>query len=183
MACAAIVLPKMFKKNAGKYLENWIDWANQQYLDRGLAVVTKIPTPWIVQRKYSPYTKTYEIARAFPEKKSTVDFGGTSQTYSIWFDAKVTKNKTSFPLVNIHQHQIEYLKMVQAQGGKAFFLIHAELKQKTWLLWIEQLLEFIRIAKRKSIPFEWLDQNCAEIRSRNGIVLDYLSEVLKQKEG
>jgi len=183
LAFAVNVSQKMFKKNAGKFLEDWIDFANKQYYDRGLAVVNKIPTPWVVQRKYHPYRKTYEIANAFPEKKSTVDFGGTSQTHSIWFDAKVTKQKTSFPLKNIHQHQIEYLEKVQAQGGKAFFLIHSELRQRTWLVWIGQLLEFIKTETRKSIPFDWLDQQCAVVKSKNGIVLDYLSEALKQREG
>jgi recombination protein U len=173
----------MSQKNRGKYFEDWIDWANQQYLDRGLAVVTKIPTPWKVIRKYSPYKKTYEIAYAFAEKKSTVDFGGTSRSHSIWFDAKVTKNTRSFPLANIHKHQIEYLKQVHAQGGKAFFLIHAEDSKKTWLLWNDQLLDFMANNKRKSIPFTWMDENCAVVKSNNGIVLDYLSEALKQREG
>jgi recombination protein U len=172
-----------FRKNAGKYLENWIDHANQQYAMKGLAIVNKIPTPWIVQRKYSPFKKTYEIASAFPEKKSTVDFGGTSQNFSIWFDVKVTKHKTSFPLINIHKHQMEYLEAVQKQGGKAFFLIHSEFHQKTWLMWIKQLLDFIETEKRKSIPFGWFEANCSEVKSRNGIVLDYLTEALKQGEG
>lgn len=177
-------MPKqMNQMNRGKYFEDWIDWANQQYLERGLAVVTKIPTPWKVIRKYSPYKKTYEIAHAFPEKKSTVDFGGTSRTKSIWFDAKVTKLKTSFPLSNIHKHQMEYLKQVQEQGGKAFFLIHSELLTKTWLLWNEQLLNFIDQETRKSIPFTWMDENCSLVKSSNGIVLDYLTEVFKQREG
>lgn len=173
----------MFKKNAGKYFEDWIDHANLQYLQRGRAVVNKIPTPWKVQRKYSPFKKTYEIANAFPEKKSTVDFGGTSQKYSIWFDAKVTKSKTAFPIANIHAHQIEYLKSVHNQGGKAFFLIHAETLGKTWLIWISQLIEFMATEKRKSIPFAWFNENCSIIKSQNGIVLDYLSEALGQREG
>mgnify|MGYP003574934701 CR=1 FL=1 len=172
-----------FKKNAGKYFEEWIDWANQQYMDRGQAVVTKIPTPWKVIRKYSPYKKTYEIATAFPEKKSTVDFGGTASAQSLWFDAKVTKDEKRFPLQNIHKHQIEYLKQVHQQGGKAFFLIHSEHFKCTWLLWNSQLMEFMETTKRKSIPFSWLDENCAIVKSSNGIVLDYLPEVLKQREG
>jgi recombination protein U len=173
----------MFKKNAGKYFEDWIDFANQQYKSKGLAVINKIPTPWVVQRKYSPYKKTYEIATAFPEKKSTVDFGGTSQNLSIWFDAKVTKNKTSFPLVNIHKHQIEYLESVREQGGKAFFLIHSEALERTWLIWITQLLDFIKAETRKSIPFQWLDTHCSQVKSRNGIVLDYLSVIFSREKG
>jgi recombination protein U len=183
MVCDAKSVKKMFKKNAGKYFEDWIDWANKQYLDRGLAVVNKIPTPWKVQRKYSPYKKTYEIANAFPEAKSTVDFGGTANSCSIWFDAKVTKNKTSFPLVNIHKHQIDYLKNVHNQGGKAFLLIHSEHLKSTWLLWIDQLLNFMEHETRKSIPFTWFNDNCSLIKSKNGIVLHYLEEALHREKG
>lgn len=170
-------------RNRGKFFEEWIDHSNAVYQAKGLAVITKIPTPWQVQRKYSPFDKTYNIANAFPEKKSTVDFGGTAKSKSIWFDAKVTKQARSFPLKNIHAHQIDYLQQVDNQGGKAFFLIHAELLKVTWLLWINDLLAFIKWETRKSIPFSWLDENCSRIVSRNGIVLDYLSEVLKQSEG
>jgi recombination protein U len=144
-------------------------------------VITKIPTPWKVQRKFSPYEKSYNIAYAFPEKKSTVDFGGTAKGKSIWFDVKVTTQKLSFPLKNIHAHQIEYLKKVNSQGGKAFFLIHSEILERSWLLWIDKLVFFLE--KAESIPFEWLDANCSRIESSPGIMIDYLSEVLSQSEG
>lgn len=63
---------------------------------------------------------------------STVDFYGAF-SYSkkkkkivkpIAFDAKETLSKTSFPLANIHQHQLEYLKLWTEIGGVGFFLIH-----------------------------------------------------------
>jgi recombination protein U len=164
--------------NRGKYFEEWIDMANAVYHTRGMAVINKIPTPWKVQRKYSPYNKTYEIAYAFAESKSTVDFGGTAQKHSVWFDAKVTKQKCSFPLKNIHKHQIDYLKDVHKQGGKAFFLMHSEILQKTWLLWIDDLIAFMNTYDRKSIPFDWLDEYCKIIEMRNGC-LDYLPIVLE----
>ena len=168
--------------NRGQYLEEWIEQANRIYLIKNKAVISKIPTPWKVQRKYSPYTKSYQIYNAFPEAKSTVDFGGTACFQSIWFDVKSTKNKTSFPLANISKHQIEYLKKVAIQGGKAFFLIHSELSKKTWLLWIDQLFNFTGESKRKSIPFEWFETNCDQVPKGHGIVLDYLPLVLKRKE-
>jgi recombination protein U len=170
--------------NRGKYLEDWVEQANHWYNDRNQAVIYKIPTPWKIQRNFQPYTNQYAINYAFPEKKSTVDFGGTAQKKSIWFDVKVTKLKTSFPLRNVHEHQIEYLKKVHQQGGKAFLLIHSEILRKTWLLWIEQLLEFLSTDTRKSITFEWLDERCDEVVSANGLVLDYLPLVFKHdKEG
>ena len=160
--------------NRGQFLEDWIDQANMRYNENEQAVITKIPTPWKVQRRYQPYNGQYKIASAFPEKKSTVDFGGTASCFSIWFDAKVTKQKTNFPLKNIHKHQMEYLEKVHNQGGKAFILIHSTELNKTWLLWIEQLLHFLAEIDRKSIPFGWFEENCLEVKEGNGIKLDYL---------
>lgn len=168
--------------NRGKDFEDWIEQANSVYNHKGQAIITKIPTPWKVQRSYSPYNK-YQISNAYPEKKSTVDFGGTAANQSIWFDCKATTNKTSFPLANIHKHQTEYLEKVRKQGGKAFFLIHARELKKTWLLWIDQLFRFKAESGRKSIPFAWLDENCEEIKQGRGIMLDYLPAVLRRSEG
>lgn len=168
--------------NRGQRLEDLIEQANRVYLRKNKAVINKIPTAWKVHRKYSPSSKTSRIVNAFPEKKSTVDFGGTANFHSIWFDVKSTKNKTSFPLGNIHKHQIDYLENVAKQGGKAFFLIHSEHHKKTWVLWIDQFFEFTGEFDRKSIPFEWLETNCELVPKGLGIALDYLPVVLKRKE-
>ena len=168
--------------NRGQYLEDWIEQTNQVYNVKGLAIITKIPTPWKIQRNYSPFTKQYQISGAFPEKKSTVDFGGTASNQSIWFDVKATTNKTSFPLVNIHKHQIDYLEKVAKQGGKAFILIHSRESKKTWILWIDQLFKFMTENKRKSIPFEWFETNCSEVKQGHGVMLDYLPIILRRNE-
>lgn len=167
--------------NRGKYLEDWIEQANHMYNIKNKAIITKIPTPWKIMRNYSPKTKQYKISGAFPEKKSTVDFGGTAASQSIWFDVKATTNKTSFPLANIHKHQIEFLQKVAKQGGKAFLLIHSKESKKTWLLWIDQLVKFIAESERKSIHFDWFETNCEIIPKSTGIILDYLPLVLRRK--
>lgn len=167
--------------NRGKYLEDWVEQANQVYINKGYAMITKIPTPWVVQRTRSPYTKQYKISSAFP-RQSTVDFGGTASNQSIWFDVKSTTSKTSFPLTNIHKHQIEYLRQVDRQGGKAFILIHAKEVKKTWLLWVDQLLDFMAEFERKSIPFEWLDKFCDLVTEGQGVLIDYLPVVLRRTD-
>lgn len=173
---------KATNRNRGRVLEELVETANDYYNSHGLAVIHKIPTPWKVHRKFSPYSKTYEIANAFPEKKSTVDFGGTARSQSVWFDVKSTKQKFSFPFRNIHQHQIEYLKSVDAQGGKAFLLIHSEFSDKTWLLWIHDLVELMGMSERKSIAFSWLDQYCTLIQPNVDIALDYLPAVFETRK-
>jgi recombination protein U len=167
--------------NRGRYLEEWIEHTNSAYMQKGLAVISKIPTPWKILRTYNPYTKQYKISNAFPEKKSTVDFGGTACNQSVWFDVKSTENKTRYPLANIYGHQREYLLNVAKQGGKAFILIHSTVLKKTWLLWIDQLIKVIE-EDVKSLSFEWLDKHCEIVKSQNGFILDYLPLVLKRKE-
>jgi recombination protein U len=172
----------MSQANRGQYLEEWIEQSNSIYRNKGLAVISKIPTPWKVLRTYNPYTKQYKISNAFPEKKSTVDFGGTSSNQSIWFDVKSTQNKTRYPLTNIYGHQREYLQNVHDQGGKAFILIHSTHLQRTWLVWIDQLMKAIKEENLKSLSFDWMDKYCEVVKSRNGIILDYLPLVLKRKK-
>lgn len=169
----------MFENNQGQEFESLIEWANMQYYERGQAVIQKIATPWKVERHFDMVTNTNKVVSAYPEKKSTVDFGGTALGYSIWFDAKVTKNKTNFPIKNIKEHQIEYLKRVHEQGGKAFLLIYSQVLNVTWLLWIKDLLAFMQDSERKSLPFDWLNETCPKIGSKDGVVLDYLTEVLR----
>lgn len=151
--------------NRGLYLEEWIEQANRVYSNKNKAEIHKIPVPWRF------------------EKKSTVDFGGTAQNYSVWFDAKATKNKASFPLSNVKQHQIDYLEKTARQGGLAFLLIHSTSEKKTWVLWIDQLLEFMKDNERKSVPFDWLDENCETVKGGKGVMLDYLNVILSRNEG
>src|SRR5687768_5618520 len=124
-------------KNLGKEFEQKIEWANEVYYLKRQAIIQKIATPWKVQRRFNNRTKKSEIVSAFPEEKSTVDFGGTAKGKSIWFDAKSTQNKTSFPLANVKAHQVDFLKRVAEQGGIAFILIHSEYENKTWMLFQE----------------------------------------------
>lgn len=51
------------------------------------------------------------INEAYFRTPSTTDYNGVYQGYYIDFEAKETKNKTSFPLNNIHDHQVEHMKM------------------------------------------------------------------------
>ena len=39
------------------------------------------------------------------------------------FRGERNKSKTSFPLQNIHEHQVEHMKHVTEQGGIAFLIV------------------------------------------------------------
>ena len=170
----------MFENNQGQEFEQVIEWANMAYYLKREAVIQKIAVPWKVERRFD-YVSTYSntIVSAYPEEKSTVDFGGTAQGKSIWFDAKTTKNKTNFPLNNMKPHQIEFLQRVVEQGGIGFWLIFSQPENKTWILYQSKLDEFLKDYSRKSIPYTWLDENCPKVYPSKDNALDYLAEVLK----
>lgn len=168
----------MFENNQGEEFEQIIIWSNMQYYQTHEAVIQKIAVPWNVQRKFDYVSNSNTIVTAYPMGKSTVDFGGTAKGFSIWFDAKVTKSETSFPLNNFKDHQHEFLRRVDEQGGKAFYLIYCQPQNKTWLLWIKDFDRFLAENKRKSIPFDWFDKNCKLVHPSVNIALDYLPEVL-----
>lgn len=170
----------MSQANRGKQLEDLIEHTNRLYKQKGQALIDKVPTPWSVS--YDRRTK--RVFKAFPQKKGTVDFIGISHGTSIAFDAKSTNIRTSFPLSNIQDHQVEYLKKHQDQGGKSFFVIEFEKLGETFILTFDQLHEWWKQSKnggRKSIPYSFFNTECDRIKSRNGIPLDYLSGVIRNE--
>ena len=96
-----------------------INDSNWLYRNKGLALVQKIPTPITPVQ----LNKRGQISLAFFEEKSTVDYIGAVQGIPVCFDAKECK-KTTFPLANVHPHQMKFMKEMEDQGGIAFFLIN-----------------------------------------------------------
>lgn len=160
--------------NRGKDFEDLINLVNQQYLTRGLAVIQKVATPWTVSRGKK------EIMYAFPEEESTVDYIGTLKGgRPVAFDAKSCKIKTSFPFSNVKAHQVQFLRNWQDMNGSAFFLIEMTSLRKTYRIPLDNFLQFWNEANRggrKSIVIADL-QLFHEVRSRNGLYLDYLEGI------
>jgi len=99
----------------GKYLESFVNKVNMKYRREKLAMIRRIDVP--IRMTNFGYQRTL----------STVDFEGVVKKNNVGiavaFDAKQTTSKTSFPLSNIHQHQLDYLLLVEELCGIAFFLI------------------------------------------------------------
>lgn len=94
-------------------LEKSAEKVNLKYRKAKKALILKVPVPILV------------TAKGLIAQSSTVDYTGIIKGGQfLAFDAKETQSKTSFPLVNIHQHQLTYLQIVEDLGGIAFFLIH-----------------------------------------------------------
>ena len=103
----------------GSSLEEYINHTNETYRQQGLALIQKVPTP-ITPIEIDK--KSRHITLAYFEQKSTVDYIGVVQGIPVCFDAKEC-HSTTFPLQNIHTHQMEFMEDWQAQEGIAFFLI------------------------------------------------------------
>jgi len=114
-------------KNRGTNLENDINQSNKYYIDSKKAFIYKKPTPIKISKVDYP-TKTNKVGKivikeAYFDSPSTTDYNGIYKGKYIDFEAKETKNKTSFPLENIHKHQIEHLKNITESGGIGFIIV------------------------------------------------------------
>lgn len=167
----------------GSTLEDLINRTNEKYLENGLALIQKIPTP------ITPINIDKEnrhITLAYFDQKSTVDYIGAVQGIPVCFDAKECAVDT-FSLQNIHDHQVEFMMNFEKQGGIAFLIIFYSHKNLFYYLNLEQLLVFWKRAKdggRKSFRFDELDPKF-EIPKKHGILvpyLDMLSLDLEQRE-
>ena len=161
--------------NRGMDLEYLINEANNYYLLNDLAVIYKKPTP-IQINKVSFKTGKPEVIKGSFNQKSTLDYVGLYKGKYLDFDAKKTLNKTSFPLENIHIHQIEHIKRVIKHDGIAFLII--EICEKIYLFPGEKLIDFIN-NNRKSIPYMYIEENGLLINYTYNPVLDYLKVIDK----
>ena len=137
----------------GSTLEEFINLTNEKYADHGLALIQKVPTPITPIRIDK---ENHHITLAYFDQKSTVDYIGAVQGIPVCFDAKECHTDT-FPLQNIHPHQVSFMEMFERQQGIAFLLILYSHRSETYYLRFEKLMEFWNRAKeggRKSFRYE-----------------------------
>nr|WP_218688398.1 MULTISPECIES: Holliday junction resolvase RecU [Mammaliicoccus]MBW0769815.1 Holliday junction resolvase RecU [Mammaliicoccus lentus] len=118
----------------GMNLEEEIDKSNQFYRLEEIAVIHKKPTPVQIVDVDYPKRQKAVIKEAYFRKPSTTDYNGIYQGYYIDFEAKETKNKTSFPLNNIHDHQVSHMNQILKQKGICFLLIKFSYHDSVFLL-------------------------------------------------
>ena len=164
--------------NRGMDFESDINASNEYYKSKGICLITKRPTPINVVKV--DYSQGAKITHAYFETQSTTDYNGVYKGRYIDFEAKNTKNKTSFPLNNITRHQIEHLKMVIYHGGIAFFIIQFETLDKVYLLDASYVIHFYENGDRKSIPLSCFDENGIEIEKSYNPHLKYIEAIDKK---
>jgi len=162
----------------GMTLEEDVNITNQFYLDTDKAIIHKKPTPVQIVKVNYPRRSAATITEAYFKQASTTDYNGIYRNHYIDFEVKDTKNKTLFPLANIHEHQIKHMESIIRHGGISFIIIRFSLYNETYLLQTEDILtQWYNMEGngRKSISYE-------DIKSKGHIIpfkyqarVDYLS--------
>ncbi len=161
----------------GSTLEEFINRTNEKYLENGLALIQKVPTP-ITPINIDKQTR--HITLAYFDQKSTVDYIGAVQGIPVCFDAKEC-NTDTFPLQNIHEHQVKFMEDFEKQGGIAFFLVSFTARDVFYYLRLAELLVYWNRAKeggRKSFRYDELD-SAFFLSVERGVLVPYLNGLQK----
>ena len=156
----------------GSTLEDLINRTNEQYLEKGLALIQKVPTP-ITPIKIDKENR--HITLAYFDQKSTVDYIGAVQGIPVCFDAKEC-NYDTFSLQNVHEHQIRFMGQFEQQGGVAFLIIFYTHRNEIYYMPYDHIKRFWERAAqggRKSFRFEELDPTF-QIHQNHGVLVPFL---------
>lgn len=155
--------------NRGMDLENILNITNEYYLENDIAVIYKKPTPIGIVKTSIDRKK---ITNAYFKCKSTLDYNGLYKGKYLDFDAKETKSKTSFPINNIHEHQLLHMYNVIKHGGISFLIIY--INNNFYLLTGECIKSYLKSNNKKSIDYNYIKENGYIINLKANKVLDYL---------
>lgn len=161
----------------GSALEELVNYTNEDYRQKKLCLVQKIPTP-ITPIEIDQETR--HITLAYFEKDSTVDYIGAVQGIPICFDCKECEFDT-FPLANIHEHQYLFMKEMEEQDGVAFLLISFTHRGEIRYLPFKELKKFwerMENGGRKSFKIEELNDDYI-VPTQGGLYVRYLDAISK----
>lgn len=161
----------------GSTLEELINHTNDSYREKKLALIQKIPTP-ITPIEIAKESR--HITLAYFDKKSTVDYIGAVQGIPVCFDAKECAVKT-FPLQNIHPHQIEFMKEFEEQGGISFIILSFTSLDEIYYVPFSHIFAFwnrMEDGGRKSFTYEEVDKSW-RIFSKKDMFIHYLEMIQK----
>lgn len=151
----------------GMDFEEEINQSNLYYLTHDIAVIHKKPTPVQIVKVDYPRRSAAVITEAYFRQASTTDYNGVYRGYYLDFEVKETKNKTSFPLKNIHTHQIEHIQHCLAQDGICFVLLWFSSLNRCFFFCGEALLwhwSEQKVSGKKSIPLSAIEKEGIEVQ-------------------
>ncbi len=140
----------------GSTLEDLVNQTILRLREDNLALIQKIPTP-ITPINIDKVTR--HITLAYFEAKSTVDYMGVVQGIPVCFDAKECAEDT-FPLANIHEHQVAFMTDFEKQEGISFLLLFFSKRQEFYYMPYAEMMEFwnrMKMGGRKSFLISELD--------------------------
>ncbi|WP_294151334.1 Holliday junction resolvase RecU [uncultured Clostridium sp.] len=164
----------------GSTLEELINHTNDSYREKRLALIQKIPTPIT---PVSIDKESRHITMAYFDQKSTVDYIGVVQGVPVCFDAKECAVST-FPLQNVHAHQVAFMEEFEEQGGVAFIILYFTAKDEMYYVPFRELNRFwmrMQEGGRKSFTYDELDKSW-KIRSYRDIYVHYLEPLQRDLE-
>ncbi len=161
-------------KNRGMNLENDLNITNEYYREIDKAYIYKKPTPIKIVNVDYISRKAATINEAYFMEPSTTDYNGIYKGKYIDFEAKETKNKTSFPLDNIHPHQIKHIRNIYNHNGIVFLIVRFTSLDKTYILLGKDFLSYIDNNSKKSIPISYFVSKGYEIKFKLQPRVDYL---------
>ena len=140
------------------------------------------PTPIKITKVNYPSRDKAMIKEAFFDTPSTTDYNGIYKGKYVDFEAKETNSLTSFPLNNIHKHQIIHLNNIARHGGIAFIIVRFTMLNETYLLFQSDVQHFLDTQKRKSIPLSYFKECGYLLKDKFNPRVDYL-EILDKVGG
>lgn len=161
----------------GMSLEEDLNKSNDYYRETDRALIHKKPIPVQIVKVDYPRRSAARITEAYYKTPSTTDYNGIYRGKAVDFEAKETKSKTSFPLKNIHPHQINHLEHVLKHGGIGFVIIRFTSLDETYLIDAAYMIQCYQNQDRKSIPYAEIKAHGSLIRRGYNPRLHYLDNV------
>ena len=165
----------------GSTLEDLINHTNESYRDKGFALIQKIPTP-ITPIEIDKQNR--HITLAYFDQKSTVDYIGAVQGIPVCFDAKECAAST-FPLQNIHPHQMQFMREFEKQGGIAFIILSYTARDEIFYLPLAEVEAFWKRMEdggRKSFTYDEVDKRF-RVRGCRDMLVHYLEQIQMDLDG
>lgn len=166
----------------GMSLEDDLNDTNLYYLETEKAVIHKKPTPIQIVGVDYPKRSNAKIKEAYFKQPSTTDYNGVYKGRYLDFEAKETTSTTSFPLQNMHEHQITHMQHVLKQDAIVFVIISFRTLQECYFIPFQSFYPFwerMLSGGRKSVTL-------AEIREKADLIpyglnprLDFLTIIDK----
>lgn len=163
----------------GMSLEEDLNDTNKFYLENDIAAIYKKPTPITIVNVDYKSRSTAKITEAYFQTPSTTDYNGVYKGKYLDFEAKETHSKTSLVLSIFHPHQIAHLRRVIKYGGIGFIIVRFSELGETFIVFAQNLFDYLDTFERKSIPHQWFIENGKLIPYRYQKKVDYLNEIDK----